>query len=100
MDLIIILVLVAAIVIIRKDFKSFIYALGVIEIFFRVMHFIARNLNITELSKFINTYIPESIISIFAKYSSGLFYDVLTWVFDIFMGILDYYLIKYLIKRK
>ena len=100
MDLIIILVLLAAIVIIRKDFKSFIYTLGIIEIFFRVMHFIANNINIVELSSFINNYIPASIISVFARYSSGLFLDILSFVFVIFMGVLDFYLIKYVIKKK
>lgn len=100
MDLIILLALITIIVIIRKDFKSFIYSLGAIEILFRVLHFIANNLGIIELSKFIRTYIPSSIISIFAHYSNGLFYDILVWVFVIFMGILDFYLFEYLIKRK
>ena len=100
MDLIVILVLIAIVVIIRRDFKSFVYSLGVIEIFFRVIHFIARNLNIVELSNFIDKYVPSSIISIFRTYSSGLILDILSWIFVIFMGVLDYYLLKYLIKRK
>ena len=100
MDLILVLVLIAIVVILRRDLKSFIYSLGVMEIFFRVVHFIGDNLGIIKLNEFIDTYIPSSIISIFAKYSNGLFYDVLVWIFVIFMGILDYYLIKYLIKRK
>lgn len=100
MDLIILFVLIAIIVIIRRDFMSFIYSLGAIEILFRVLHFIGNNLGIVELKRIIDTYIPTSIISIFAKYSNGLFYDVLVWIFVIFMGVLDYYLFKYLIKRK
>ena len=100
MDLIIVLVLIAVIVILRRDFKSFIYSLGVLEIFFRVVHFIGDNLGIIKLNEFIDSYIPSSMISVFAKYSNGLFYDVLVWIFVIFMGVLDYYLIKYLIKRK
>ena len=100
MDLIILLVLITLIVIIRKDFKSFIYSLGAIEILFRVLHFLGDNLGITELSKFISANIPKSIISIFANYSNGLFYEILVWVFVIFMGILDYYLIIGLIKKK
>ncbi len=100
MDLIIVLVLIAVIVILRRDFKSFIYSLGVLEIFFRVMHFIGDHLGIIKLNEFIDSYIPSSMISIFAKYANGLFYDVLVWIFVIFMGILVYYLVKYLIKRK
>ena len=100
MDLIILLALVTLIVIIKKDFQSFIYSLGAIEILFRVLHFIADNLGITELTRIINTYVPGSIISIFAKYSNGLFYNILVWIFVVFMGIFDYFLIKQLIKRK
>ncbi len=100
MDLIILLVLITVIVIIRKDFQSFIYSVGAIELFFRVLHFLGNNLGITELKRIIDTYIPTSIISIFAKYSNGLFYDILVWIFVIFIGVLDYYLFKYLIKRK
>lgn len=100
MDLIIILALLAIVVIVRKDFKCFIYALGTIELFFRIMTFIANNINIVELSNFIHNYIPSSIIAVFSKYSTGLFYSILAWIFVIFMGVLDFYLIKYLIKRK
>ncbi len=100
MDLIILLLLVTIIVVIRKDFQSFIYSLGAIEILFRVLHFLGNHLEITELKRIIDTYIPTSIISIFAKYANGLFYNILVWIFVIFMGILDYYLFKYLIKRK
>jgi len=100
MDLIIILALIVIVVIIRKDFKCFIYSLGVIEIFFRVMNFIANNIGIAELTKVIKTYIPSSIITVLNNYSNGLLNTILVWIFVIFMGILDFYLIKYLIKRK
>ena len=101
MDLIIILILVAIVVIVRRDFKAFIYSLGVIELFFRILHFIANNLGIIALSDFIKKYIPHnSIIGVLQAYSDGLLETILVWVFVIFMGILDYYLINYLIKRK
>jgi hypothetical protein len=100
MDLIIILALIVIVIIVCRDFKCFIYSLGVIEIFFRVMNFIADNCGISELSKVIHTYIPSSIISILNAYSNGLLNIILVWIFVIFMGILDFYLVKYLIKRK
>ena len=101
MDLLIIIILIAIVVIIRRDFKAFVYSLGVIEIFLRVLHFIADNLGIVALSKFIKTYIPhKSIIGVLQAYSDGLLETILVWVFVIFMGILDYYLIKYLVKKK
>ncbi len=100
MDLILLLVLIAVIIILRRDLKSFVYSLGAIEIFFRVIHWLGDHLGISKLNEFINIYIPESIINIFAKYSNGLFFNVLEWLFVIFMGMLVFYLVKYLIKRK
>lgn len=100
MDLIVILALIAIVIIVLKDFKCFIYSLGIIEIFLRVMNFIADNLKIAELSRIIKTYIPSSIINVLNKYSNGLLNTILVWTFVIFMGILCFYLIKYLIKRK
>ena len=100
MDLIIVLAIIVVIVIIRRDFKCFIYSLGVLEIFFRVVHFISDNLKIAPISNLVNTYIPSSMISIFNEYANGLFFYILEWTFVIFMGILDFYLVRYLIKRK
>ena len=100
MDLIIILALILIVVVVCRDFKCFIYSLGVIEIFFRVMNFIADNIGITELSRIIHTYIPRSIISVLNAYSNGLLNIILVWIFVILIGVLDYYLVKYLIKRK
>ena len=80
--------------------KSFIYSLGALEIFFRVIHFIGDHLGIVKLNEFINSYIPESIKTVLEQYSDGLLEIILVWIFVIFMGILVYYLVKYLIKRK
>lgn len=100
MDLIIILILIAIVIIILRDFKCFVYSLGIIEIFFRIANFISKNIEIKELSNFIDKYIPNSIISILEKYSNGLLYTVLSFGFVSLMAVLDFYLIKYLIKRK
>lgn len=100
MSLVILIIILAIIVIIRRDFKSFIYTLGVAEIFLRILTFIADNIGTNVVSDFIHKYIPSSIPSILATYSSGLLFTILEWIFVIFMGILGFYLIKYLIKRK
>ncbi len=100
MDLIIFLVFIAIIIFWTKDFKFFIYFLGIAELFFRLMHFIADNLKIAELSNFIRNYIPESIFNILAKYSNGLFYEILCWALFAAFVTLEVYLVKYLLKRK
>lgn len=100
MDLIIILVLLVLIVIFFRDFKSFIYGLGIIELFFKIMAFIKNNIGIPEVSNIINKYIPNSILDILANYSSGLFYTILKWGFLICMIWFLIYLLKYFFGRK
>ena len=54
MDLIILVVLVLIILIWFRNFNSFVYFLGIAEIFFRIMHFIGDNLGIKEVNNVIN----------------------------------------------
>lgn len=100
MDLIIIIVLLVLIIFFFKDFKSFIYGLGMLEILFRLLTFVKNNLGIPEISNIIDKYIPGSIINILDKYADGLFYTLLVWGFFICMVWFLVYLVKYFFKRK
>lgn len=100
MELIVVLVILALIVIFFRDCKSVIYGLGIIEIFLRIMAFIKNNIGIKPISDIIGKYLPNSILDIFAKYSTGLFYQILMWGFVLCMIWFLIYLIKYLIGRK
>ena len=100
MDLIILVVLIAIVLIVFRDTKCFVYFLGIVEIFFHVMTYIANHIGIPELSRFITNYIPSSILVILDRYANGLLYDILAWLFVLSFLVLDYYLIKYFFKRK
>lgn len=100
MDLIILLVLIAIIIFFFKDFTAFVYFLGIIEMFLRIVNFIANHIGVSELSVWMNTNFPNSIFSILAKYSNGLLYEVLCWLLVLCFCVLLFNLVKYLIKRK
>lgn len=99
MDLIILLILIAIIIFFFKDFTAFVYFLGIVEIFLRIVNFIANNIGVNELSVWMNNNFPNSIFSILAKYSNGLLYDVLCWLIVFCFCVLLFNLVKYLIKR-
>ena len=48
------------------------------------------------LNNFINEYFPTSIFAIIGKYSSGVVYDILSWVLVLFLIWFLIYLVKYL----
>lgn len=99
MDLIVLIILIAIIVFFFKDFTAFVYSLGIIELFLRIVNFIANNIGKNEVSVWLNNTFPNSIFTILAKYSSGLLYTVLCWLLVICFCILLFHLIKYLVKR-
>lgn len=100
MDLIIILVLLAVIVFFFRDFKHTAYFFGIIEIFLRLIHFLADHLGVAEFSKFINKYIPNSLFTMLGKYANGLLYEILMWGLFAYFCALLVYLVIYFFKRK
>ena len=100
MDLIIFILLVAVVMALLKDIKWVTYLIGIIEIFLRLVHYIANHLGISEVASFVNNNLPGSIFEILAKYSSGLFYDVLSWILVVFLVWFLIYLVNYLFSAR
>lgn len=94
MDLIILVIMIGLIIFFYKKFRNVIYFLGIVEIFFRIVHVVGDLIGIKVINDAINSFIPESILSIFAKYSSGLLYDIIVWIFVVLFVIFEYYLIR------
>ena len=99
MDLIIFLVLIAIIVFFFRDFKHTAYFFGIVEMIFRLLHFLADHIHIKEFSRFIDKNVPNSLFSMLGKYANGLLYEILMWgLFAYFVALLVY-LIMYFFKR-
>lgn len=96
MDLAVLLILIIIVVLVLKDVKWVTYLIGIVEIFLRLIHYIGDNLKIASLNNFINEYFPTSIFAIIGKYSSGVIYDILSWVLVLFLIWFLIYLVKYL----
>lgn len=102
MDIILIILVIAIIIvgIFFKDFKSVVYFLGIIDIFFRLLHKLIELINVKQITSFINTYIPQSLEMIINNYSSGILNTVLIWILFLLYIYFEIYLIKYWIKKK
>lgn len=96
MDLAVLLILIIIVVLVLKDVKWVTYLIGIVEIFLRLIHYIGDNLKIASLNNFINEHFPTSIFAIIGKYSSGVVYDILSWVLVLFLIWFLIYLVKYL----
>lgn len=100
MELIIILVLIGIVVFVHRDYHFVIYLLGVLEILFRLLHYIGDHLTFIKLNPFINKYIPTSLFDLVSKYTSGIIEIIISWVLVVAFILLLVYLIKYLFKIK
>ena len=98
-DLIVVLILLGIVIFLFRKFSSFIYAVAIMDIFLRIMTFIRDN-SVPELKSLIGKYFPESIPSIIARYSDGIFYTILIWVYVCIFTVFLVYITKYFIKKR
>lgn len=100
MDAIVLILLIIVISFWFRNLESVVYLIAIVDIFLRILSTIKDNISSTEIYTFLNTYFPLSIPNIIDKHTSGLFNEVLHWVFLFVMITFEYYLIKYFIKKR
>lgn len=99
-DVIILIVLMLIVIMFFKRFSSFVFFMAIIDIFLRILTFIKYNIGLPDVAALIGKYIPESIIAIIDKYTSGLLETILEWAFVIIMMIFLSYITKIFINKK
>ena len=100
LDAIIVLALVIFVFCWFRKFSKFVEAWAIVDIFLRILHFVANNIGIPEFAKWANNTLPASIPSIISNYCSGVIEFILLWIYVILMGIFLYYCVHRLIKKK
>lgn len=100
MDLLLFLILLVIVIIVYKDIKFVSYFIGILEILFRLLHYLGDNLPIIHMNFFVDKYIPNSIFSIFDGYVTGIVRDIINWAIVLLFAVFVFYLIRYFFKRK
>lgn len=99
-DLIVLIILILVVVMFFKRFSSFVFFMAIVDMFLRILTFIKYHIGLPDVAALIGKYIPESIIAIIDKYTSGLFQAILEWAFVIIMMIFLGYITKIFIHKK
>lgn len=100
-DLVVVIILLLLVLFFFRRFSSFVYAVAIIDIFFRIVTFLKDNVPVPELKVLIEKYFPNSVAAIIGKYSSGIFYTILMWIFVfIYMCFLFYVTRTFIHKKK
>ena len=97
-DLIIICVLIILTILVFRKFSSIIYSIVIIDLFFRIIEYLVNKLpGMNE----IDNIMPDSIPAILAKYTEGVLYDILEWIYvGVYAVFLVYIIIYFIHKRK
>ena len=99
-DVVLLIVLIVAGVCFFRRLDASVYFIASLDIFFRILTFIANNVGLPDLSKFIKTYFPESIPGVIYKYTDGVVSTILIWIYVIMYTIFLFYTVKILWKKR
>lgn len=100
LDAVIVVALVIFAVCWFRTFSKSVYAFAIIDIFLRLLHYVANNIGIKGFDTWVNSVFPKSIPSIISRYSTGILCDVLTWIYIIFMIFFLFYTVRVFIRKK
>ncbi len=99
-DAIIIIALVLIALCWFRSFSKFIYAFAIIDLFLRLIDFIANNIGIKGFAYWVNSTFPNSIKAIIEAYTRGLLCTVLVWIYIAFMVVFLFYTCRVFIRKK
>lgn len=100
LDLIILGILIVVVVICFRNFKTFLYLFGIIDIFLRIVRFVSNNIGNNTISNFLHDNFPASIPGIINNYSSGILNTIINWVYVVLIFLWLICLIKYFFKKR
>ena len=99
-DLVIIVLLLIAVVFVFRRFSSFVYAICLIDIFLRIIDYVARHIPVTGISEYLDKYFPSSIGFMITKYTNGIVADILMWVFVGLYVCFWFYVASYFVNKR
>lgn len=101
MDVIILIAIIVLFVFLfKKTFSSFVYAVAVTDIFFRIITYLKIKLTSGTLYAFLDKNIPSNIPSVIEKYTNYEFSTVLIWGYVILMIVFEFYAIRTFMRKK
>ena len=67
-DIILLVLLIIGVIFFFRSFSSFIYLISSLDILYRLLHFIANNVKVPELTALIKKYVPTDMVGLLSKY--------------------------------
>ena len=99
-DLVIVLVLIIVAFAWFRRFSKTVYAIAIIDIFFRLIHYISANIGIPGFHGWVKRIFPKSIPGLLSQYMSGTLLLVFIWIYICLMIVFLFYVTRTFIRKK
>lgn len=83
-----------------RRFSKIVYSIACIDLFLRLIDYIANHLGVKGFKNFVNSVFPNSFPAIIDKYTSGIFCDILTWIYIGIMVFFLFYTVRACLRKK
>ena len=100
LDAVIVVALIIFAVCWFRRFSKLVYAFAIIDLFLRLINYIANNIGINGFKIWVNNIFPDSIPVIINKYTNGLLCTIIMWIYVGIMVFFLGYTIRAFIRKK
>lgn len=101
MEIVIMMAIIGAIVFFfKRTFSGFVYTVAMVDIFLRILAFVKAQLFGGDFLIFLNKWFPVSVPAMINKYTDGILYTILLWIYVGIMVIFLFYTIRIFLKKK
>ncbi len=100
LDAVIVIALVIFAVCWFRSFSKSVYAFAIIDLFLRILNYIANHIGIKGFASWVNKVFPNSIPAIIGRYTNGILCDILVWIYVAFMACFLFYTVRVFIHKK
>lgn len=83
-----------------RRFSKMVYAVAIIDIFFRLLHYISANIGIKGFHGWVKALFPKSIPGLLDNYMNGIVLTVFVWIYVVLMVVFLFYIIRTFIRKK
>ncbi len=100
LDVVIVLALIVLAFCWFRTFSKTVYAIAIIDIFLRLLHYISANVGIPGFYSWVRSIFPSSIPDILDNYMNGILLTIFMWVYVFFMVVFLFYVTRTFIRKK
>lgn len=83
-----------------RRFSKMVYAVAIIDIFLRLMHYISANIGIPGFNGWVRSIFPSSIPGLLDTYMNGVLLTIFIWIYVFLMVVFLFYVTRTFIRKR